>query len=391
MHYSRLSKRSYKKHIYLWDENSDEFRCLRLELGSDGRLKRGRLREISQQTGIAYKTLESWRSRLRQDPSWEPEYGHAGVPRVLDEDTEASIAARLDAEYMSTNRYCPTAVIQSAIQDEGRRIHGNDFVAGRSLVRNFLTRNNLSMRRPHVKRRTAPDDSAISEFLARMDLVRMQFPPQLIINMDETCWRLLNGEVRTLARTGADDVRVLSKLTAKSDITVIASCTASGERLPLWAIAKGKTALCEAKYRQSSRLRAVLGRQLFIDHSPTGWSTSAVIKRYLVWLKEQRGDRLVHVLWDLHASHRHAAVCDLAQEQEIGLSFIPAGQTDQWQPLDRRLFGSLKQRARRILAEKMIEHNLEEFDLADALRILVEAWSNITEEEVLKAWDPIIG
>ena len=224
-----------------------------------------------------------------------------------------------------------------------------------------------------------------------MDLVRFQFPPTLIINVDETCWRLVNGQLRTLARTGADDVRVLSQCTQKSDITVIAACTAGGERLPLWALAKGKTKRCEEKYRSDPKLRSYLARKLVIDHSSTGWSTAAVMKRYLSWLKELKGGRLLHVLWDLHSSHREIGVQSWAETNEIGLTFVPAGQTDIWQPLDRRLFGSLKQRAMKHLTTSMVEERLEDYNMGHALQILVKSWDEITADEVVKACEPLMG
>ena len=78
------------------------------------------------------------------------------------------------------------------------------------------------MRKPHVKRRTKVNDSRVTEYLNELQLVKMQMPPRLVINVDETCWRLANGSLRTLAPLGADDVRVLSKCDPKSDVTVIA-------------------------------------------------------------------------------------------------------------------------------------------------------------------------
>ena len=128
-----------------------------------------------------------------------------------------------------------------------------------------------------------------------------------------------------------------------------------------------------------------------IDHTETGWSTAELMTRYLSWLKDLKGGRLVHVLWDLHASHREMGVQEWAQNHDLGLTFVPAGQTDEWQPLDRRVFGSLKQRAMKKLTDNMVEDNLADYDMTDALKILMESWDEVTEEEIVKAWEPLMA
>ena len=390
MHYRRLIKRVYHKYLYLWNSDNDDFQQLKIELGRDGKLARGRLQEISASTGINYKTLESWRRRWRVNPDWEPQYGRPQGPHVLTADIEAAAAARLEQEYILERRLCPPAVVTRVLTEEGKKTLGPDFHAGRTLVGNFLKRWHLSMRKPHLRRRTAPDDERIGHFLLEMNLAQMQFPPRLILNVDETCWRLINGQVRTLARTGEEEVHVLTKLTEKSDITAIACVSLSGERLPLWIIATGTTEACEQKYRNSPKLQRAIGRHLFVDHSASGWSTGEVMIRYLKWLKERNGGRLIYVLWDLHASHRDEQVKAWAEKEEIGLLYIPAGQTNEWQPLDRRVFGSLKSKAMKMLNEKMIESSLENCDMCDAVEILLKSWATIDEDEVRNAWEPLV-
>ena len=79
-----------------------------------------------------------------------------------------------------------------------------------------------------------------------------------------------------------------------------------------------------------------------------------------------------------------------AKNEEIGLLYIPAGQTNEWQPLDRRVFGSLKSRAMKLLNEKMIESSLDNCNMCDAVEILLKAWEEIDEDEVRNAWEPLV-
>jgi hypothetical protein len=50
---------------------------------------------------------------------------------------------------------------------------------------------------------------------------------------------------------------------------------------------------------------------------------------------------------DLFSVHRDSSVQELPQNLHIRLEFIPAGATDELQPLDQRIFGNFKQSARR--------------------------------------------
>ena len=70
------------------------------------------------------------------------------------------------------------------------------------------------------------------------------------------------------------------------------------------------------------------------------------------------------MLLDVHASHRHKDVIDWASRNDIGLTLIPAGQTDVWQPLDRKIFGSLKKRSMLMISEDMITETPEQHNTA---------------------------
>ena len=87
----------------------------------------------------------------------------------------------------------------------------------------------------------------------------------------------------------------------------------------------------------------------------------------------------------IHSSHRAENVKTVAANLEIGLTFIPAGQTDEWQPLDRRIFGILKKRASSMFDNLMITKNSDSFDIVDAVVILAR-WSQITQQEILSSW-----
>ena len=44
-----------------------------------------------------------------------------------------------------------------------------------------------------------------------------------------------------------------------------------------------------------------------------------------------------------------------------------------------------------ILNSMMIDDSLEQLTIVDAIAILVQAWDQVTEEEIVKAWHPLIA
>ena len=113
-------------------------------------------------------------------------------------------------------------------------------------------------------------------------------------------------------------------------------------------ICKGTTTRCEAKITKSELLSGFLSeQQLFVTHSKSGWTTETVALEYLQWLHNGYAKgKDFSLLWDVYSTHRSESVEKYAQDNGIALQYIPAGQTGEWQPLDFRIFGSLKARAR---------------------------------------------
>lgn len=62
--------------------------------------------------------------------------------------------------------------------------------------------------------------------------------------------------------------------------------------------------------------------------------------------------------------------------------------TDRYQPLDRKIFGAMKSRARsRFDAEAArVGHNP---NILSALSSLVQVWALMEQDEILKAWDHV--
>lgn len=385
--FPRLTKRIHRTYRNLWESEEEHIKSLFQELAREEKMPYGRMKAISEQTGIPQKTLEDWRRRLTNNESVPPLYCRGSLPLKVTVETEREVAKGLAADFVKPQKFCPPIVLKVEIERRVAELTGEKIDAGRTYVKNFLQRQGLSMRSPHVQRRAKPDDEKVAQFIEDIDLASAELPESRIYNVDETCWRVVNGRLKTLATRGQDEVIVTSDGNPKTDVTVICACSRAGDRLPLYMVAKGKTEKCTKRYKESPHLRRhFASHDLVIDFSSKGWSTHEVMKRFLKWLRDYNKGQRFFVVWDVHASHRHESVLEWARNHDIGIAFVPAGQTGTWQPLDRRIFGSLKARSQRILKESAVNESFDKHDIMNAIGILVRAWKEISEDEIRNAW-----
>jgi hypothetical protein len=218
-----------------------------------------------------------------------------------------------------------------------------------------------------------------------MELIFEQYPLDRIINADETSWRLINNRMVTVADCGAEGVACEFEGDVKACMTVLASIDAGGSKLPLWVICRGKTPRSEASLRRRFATEIRTGRLVF-THQESGWTNQTVATDYLKWLSDRVKGQKLCLLWDCFSAHRDEEVREQARESQIALEFVPGGMTDEWQPLDLRIFGSLKQRAKAMFDAEWIRNDITELTPERAIALLLRAWQSVTQDEILNAW-----
>jgi hypothetical protein len=90
-------------------------------------------------------------------------------------------------------------------------------------------------------------------------------------------------------------------------------------------------------------------------------------------------------MWDVFTSHRAEEMKSFAREIGTCLEFIPLGMTAESWPLDRRIFGNLKVRARRRFNDYWTVNQSPSME--NSITVLFDAWTSIDQDEVLNAWD----
>jgi hypothetical protein len=100
-----------------------------------------------------------------------------------------------------------------------------------------------------------------------------------------------------------------------------------------------------------------------------------------------RSPREIWLLWDVFTAHRDEQVKQFAKNLRINLIFIPVGMTDIYQPLDRYIFGGLKQRAHGRWVDWHLQKLGQEMSMANSLKRLIDSWKSIDLETVMHAWE----
>jgi hypothetical protein len=349
-------------------------------------LTRGSLTKVSDDTGIPVQTLFSWREHrtTREGKTWFPQCNGHPNRRIFAPGVEDSIGDFILSNFIESGKGVTRKLVAEIVQNTFRNADDGTtncarFCASSKYVSNFLSRQQLSLRKPHYCRRLDPEEGEIERFCTAFEEIKQMYPPGRIYNFDETCWQIWIPPERVLAKVGSDAVKVRQRTGLKESLTAFATITLEGDKCPLWIIAKGKTPRCMVSLGQHG--------SALIRYSPSGWSTNELMREYLKWLHDISNGEPLALIWDVFQSHCSSDVLRCAQELDIEILFIPPGATGLLQPLDVRIFGELKSRARSMFRLQMSSDLRWDLTRDRSLSILVNCWDAISKEFILKAWN----
>jgi hypothetical protein len=356
---------------------------------------------IFRRTGVPAKTVNGWYRKWLMDDRWRPySTKRCGKHRrIFTERQERDLAEKIRSDFTNKGLLFTDADFRLLAIDCYYKWHDDDpaswvaamardFICSNGFIHRFKKRHRMTSRRVHFKRRPAPDPARRKQWDMKMEELFRSVPWSHILNCDETCWRLYPNGILTWAEIGSENVLAEIDGDEKAGITAMATITADNRKLPLYCIAKGKTTRCEAS---QLGLAAPNGS----DHSESGWQTTETMLNYLNWLNdcarrqlEIPGHEYLHVIMDIYRAHTQPSVLERAQALNIRIHFIPAGYTDQLQPLDRRVFGSLKATAKHLfLMRTQGVGVVAKITKDEAVQMLVKAWAMLSTMVVESAWE----
>jgi hypothetical protein len=162
-------------------------------------------------------------------------------------------------------------------------------------------------------------------------------------------------------------------------LTVTATVRANGQKESLYILGKGRMNRVE---------RTQIGNVTThrTDHSESGWTRPETFARYLHWLSPEVQRSPVHLLTNICPVHTQGQAKALARDLGITLRFIPARITDQYQPLDRQVFGCLKSSARSRFMKMPGSERSGRIDRRQAIEVLIKWRNQLSESVVQEAW-----
>lgn len=357
-----------------------------LEYLSNPVLPQGAIQQIFRDTGIPISTLSDWHSK-RVNPEtadWVPLAEGHPRKRALPPAVEQAVADMIRTDYirpgkggtrktiasLATNAYASLPIDEMRLER---------FAASSRFVDGFMKRQYITLRMPHAERRTHINPDRVADFLRTLENAKAIYRPDRIFNFDETCWKCCLTPAKVLAEKGTDTVKLLKCRNEKESYTAYGCISAAGDKLPCWIIAKGKTDRSHRKFGDHP--------QVEVRHTPSGWTTEDMMCEYVRWLSQCCAGEPLFLVMDLYSAHRTAKLQGCARELNVTLEFIPAGATSILQPLDRRIFGELKARARADFARRTWQNGGVGVPPSEAVEILVQAWDKIPADHVRRAWN----
>ena len=349
-------------------------------------LPRGTISRIHEETWIPKSTLSDWH-RIRTQPgneNWFPNCDGHPNRRMFNQETERQISEEI-AQQAGTGLGPTTLALRLMLLDKYAECPNpkyERFCASTTFVSDFMKRNKLSYRKPHGEKRTIISSDHVNTFKHNLEKAYQDYPKERIFNMDETCWKISPTPLKVISKTGVPTVKINASQNQKLSLTAIATVDANGKKLPLWLLVKGKTIRCEKKLGQPNE-------NLIFGHTPNGWANEKILISYLEWIHEKCQKEKCLLIWDVYAAHRSQVIKDKAKELNIELLYVPAGGTSIYQPLDVRIFGELKSRARQKFEHLAFMKKNREITYDESIKILLESWESIPEENIEKSWEII--
>ena len=348
--------------------------------------RRGDIPNISKHTKFKVKTLYEWSDRLKKDPNYSPlsqQYGkHRRIFTDEEEDniTDYIITQILLKGILFTDQDFEDLIMCAFIEkfkDEEDYKKIPQFVCSKGFIYNFKKKHRLSSKRCHAKRR--PDNKQYDkEFCYEMHKLFEEIPLYYICNVDETALTTIPSFLQSWHMVGHDHVVRYIQANEKERITVVVGITADGNKLPLQFITKGKTEVAI-----DNHIGDVPGHMRACNEN--GWSTEDTFCSYLTGVREFYGfedPNTIHMILDVFRVHISDKVKNTAKELNIQLHVIPAGMTDELQPLDVKIFGPLKAFIRHLFQKRLRDTIDGVIKQSDVCKDFIRAWERMHPDQI---------
>ena len=313
---------NYARHKKLCDKIFEEF--------SHG-YYRGLFAKLHRKYGPPARTIEDWFKKYTINENWRPyDYSIHGLHHRIFTDEEEShisdfiIKNFINAGFIFQDQDFILIAMQAFLEKHQNSEIDKEFSCSSHFIKDFKNRNKFSSRKPHLKRRPESDGSRLQQWECEMSHLLANVPQDRILNAEETAWKIMPNGITTWAIRGSDNVKLIVEDDTKECLSVMATITAAGTKLPLFIVTRGKTSRVE-----ESQAGDVWPHHT--SHSESGWMTEKTFEEYLKQIRQHYSDDLeLHLILDIYPCHRTDSVKQMATGLNIILHYIPADYTDEY-------------------------------------------------------------
>ena len=191
--------------------------------------------------------------------------------------------------------------------------------------------------------------------------------PGLIYNMDESGFPLDPKPLRTVNCRGSKNPLCVSS-GSKSQVSIAACVSASGQSLPPYIIWKRKT------MPPVMATGELPGTEYGL--SEKGWMNSTLFNAWFrkIFLRYAPASRPILLLLDGHSSHYCPDTIQLASENEVIMFTLPPNTTHITQPLDKGVFGPFKAHWKLVCHDYLVSHPGQVINPYNFVELFSKAW-----------------
>lgn len=229
------------------------------------------------------------------------------------------------------------------------------------------------------------DDISLKKFYDSCLIAISTIDIKFIFNMDETFWRIVNGNINVIGIVGAENRKLLTEIDPKTGFTTVFIASADGKLLKPIIILKGKTDVCFEKTGLNDN--SLLIRKL----SPNGWISIDIMLHILNIIGNITKNTRSVLILDEYSVHEAEEIKIEAVRLNINLIYVPPGRTGTNQPLDVGVNGPIKCIGKRINKEIYLGNPFEKHNINTSIKSLIEAKDKIREDIIIKAFQIACG
>ena len=349
---------------------------------------------------INYQAIwRRWKNKQKNKEEDFNKENRGGHNKIWDDEKEQLFADYIKEDYSRKNKdFCNTDLTALAIQFYQQTYpilfrSIKEFKCSNYWIQRMKLKYNLYSGAPNVKHRVQDQDKSTEiaqKFLESVNSAISRYGPDLVLAMDETFWRMAQtGHSVIKIRGEHNNVEVNAN--PKAGLTTVVTVTASGKKLTLMFIKKGKTENTWKKTNNKLSLMDCEYKSQCYTFTKNGWMTETAMVKYAeeIVFKHTSRDRCALIL-DVYKAHKTEEIRCFFENKNVELIFVPARMTDTLSPLDVGINGPFKSIGRSMNRQWRLENPDFKLDFSTAVKSAIDSFKLITEATVRKSFRNVL-